>query len=368
MTTAAAPPAESGLQTTQPKAIKPIEDVRATLERLKPQLLLALPKHLTPERLCRVAMTAIQNTPALLNCDRTSLFAAIFTCAQLGLEPDGVLGQAYLVPFKGKVQFIPGYRGLLSLARNSGEVRSIQAQEVCAKDRFEYAYGLDPKLVHVPATGERGEVVAFYAVAHFVNGGSHFEVMTRAQVEAIRDKSQGYVAFKAGKIKETPWESNFVEMGRKTAIRRIAKYLPMNVQKAAAIADAFDSGRHAELGELGELVVDTPAEDLSAGAIDVSPSSGPSKLDQFAGSGEAEPATEAGADAETGEPRTSDVEPKLLSPARVDQLREMAIDKGLDADEIAANVAGCGLAKMPATFETTYLRKLSDSKPARGRR
>lgn len=275
--------AASELQTTDKRqAIKPVEDVRATLERLKPQMMLALPRHLTPERLCRVAMTAIQNTPKLLECDRTSLFAAIMTCAQLGLEPDGVLGQAYLVPFAGKVQLIPGYRGLISLARNSGEVRSIAAHEVCARDEFEYAYGLEPVLRHVPANGDRGDITHFYAVAHFVNGGHHFEVMTRSEVEAIRDGSSGYKTAlryaKAGQDPQTPWVQNFVEMGKKTAIRRISKFLPMNVQKAAALADSYDTGRHAQIGDAGELVIDVEAEPEEPKSHEVSTSG----LDQFA--------------------------------------------------------------------------------------
>lgn len=275
--------AASELQTTDRRqAIKPVEDVRATLERLKPQMMLALPRHLTPERLCRVAMTAIQNTPKLLECDRTSLFAAIMTCAQLGLEPDGVLGQAYLVPFAGKVQLIPGYRGLISLARNSGEVRSIAAHEVCARDEFEYAYGLEPVLRHVPANGDRGDITHFYAVAHFVNGGHHFEVMTRSEVEAIRDGSSGYKTAlryaKAGQDPQTPWVQNFIEMGKKTAIRRISKFLPMNVQKAAALADSYDTGRHAQIGDAGELVIDVEAEPEEPKSHEVSTSG----LDQFA--------------------------------------------------------------------------------------
>src|SRR5581483_7497984 len=129
---------------------------------MKPQLEMALPRHLTAERLLRVAMTAVQNTPKLLECDRTSLYAAVMTCAQLGLEPDGVLGQAYLVPFAGRVQFIPGYKGLITLARNSGDVVSISAHEVCKNDRFFYSFGLNERCEHVPADGDRGEVTHFY--------------------------------------------------------------------------------------------------------------------------------------------------------------------------------------------------------------
>lgn len=270
------------------KDVKPIDTVRLALERLKPQMALALPKHLTPDRLVRVAMTAIQNTPKLLECDRTSLYAAIFTCAQLGLEPDGVLGQAYLVPFGSKVQFIPGYKGLISLARNSGDVVSISAHEVCERDHFKYMFGLEEKLEHIPANGDRGEITHFYAVAQFKGGGHHFDVMTREEVEAIRNGSSGYKTAlrfaKSGQEPQTPWVQNFVEMGKKSAIRRIAKYLPMNVQKAAAIADMYDTGRHAELGEAGELRVD-PAQ--RGEVIDAPPVPEVDPLDTFANQSEA---------------------------------------------------------------------------------
>lgn len=119
--------------------VKPLEAVRQALQLLKPRLAVALPPHLPADRLLRVVMTVLQNTPVLLECDRASLYRAVMTCAQLGLEPDGVLGQAFLVPHRGRVQLLPGYRGLITLARNSGEVLSLNAQAVHEKDRFEYA-------------------------------------------------------------------------------------------------------------------------------------------------------------------------------------------------------------------------------------
>ncbi|WP_052742145.1 recombinase RecT [Kiloniella litopenaei] len=241
--------------------------VRSVLEKMKPQFKNALPKHVTPERLLRVTMTAIQNNPKLLECDRTSLFSAIMSCAQLGLVPDGILGQAYMIPFKVRgqmrCQFIPGYKGLLTLARNSGEVQSIQAQAVHENDEFEFRFGLDEKLEHIPAQGERGEITHFWACARFKDGGSHWDVMSRTEVESIRDGSQGYQAAvrfaKNGKV-NSPWVDHFSEMGRKTVIRRIAKYLPMDVQKAAHIAQSYETGEHSYIDTHGEVVVEAAIE------------------------------------------------------------------------------------------------------------
>lgn len=265
----------------QSRNVSPVNEVRALLERLKPQMAMALPKHLTPERLVRVTMTAVQANPKLLECDRNSFFAAVMSCAALGLEPDGVLGQAYLVPFAGKVQFIPGYKGLISLARNSGEVLSIEAHEVRERDHFAYEFGLNQKLEHRPARGDRGEIIYFYAIARFKDGGYHWDVMTVEEVQAIRDNSSGYksavaVSKKYNKPINSPWENHFVEMGKKTAIRRIAKYLPMSVQKAAALADSYDAGRHATVDAFGDLQIteSKPEQIESKPAETVNPETG----------------------------------------------------------------------------------------------
>jgi recombination protein RecT len=267
----------------KPRKVKPIESVRRALEMMKPQLAIALPPHLTADRLLRVVLTVLQSTPALLECDRTSLYRAVITCAQLGLEPDGVLGQAYLVPSRGKVQLVPGYRGFIALARNSGQITSINAQAVHRNDRFEFAYGLAERLEHVPAEGSRGEITHFYAYVKFKDGGHHFDVMSRGEVDAVRDRSESYRAYRAGKIEDTAWVTGYAEMGKKTVIRRIAKFLPLAVQKAAALADFYESGQHAELDDLGEVVVDLPEAESAPVAEPAPPPR--SRLDAFAASG-----------------------------------------------------------------------------------
>jgi recombination protein RecT len=252
------------------RPVRPADQVRAALERMKPQIELALPRHLTADRLLRVAMTAVQNTPKLLDCDRTSLYSAIMTCAQLGLEPDGILGQAYLVPFAGRVTFIPGYKGLISLARNSGDVTSIAAHEVRDEDvfKFDFASG-EPPSHTFDIRKPRGDVIAFYAIARFTDGSFYWDLMTLEEVNRIRDGSSGYqYAVSSARRKNTtpegPWIDHYVEMGKKTVIRRIAKYLPLSVQKAAALADAYDSGKHAKIDTHGDLVIDGTAEHVDA--------------------------------------------------------------------------------------------------------
>ncbi|PUA41461.1 recombinase RecT [Pseudomonas protegens] len=230
-----------------PAAQAGVGSVKAFFESQKGTLLAVLPKHVSADRMLKIALGALRTTPKLMQCSIESLFGAVVQCAQLGLEPNTPLGHAYLIPFekrkkqgnqwvteKIEVQIVFGYKGLIDLARRSGQIVSISAQAVHAKDHFEYEYGLDEKLVHRPAFGERGEVIAFYSVAKLVGGGYAFEVMSRQQVEEIRDASQNYKA--AREKATTVWGQHFVEMGRKTVLRRLFKYLPVSIELATAAA------------------------------------------------------------------------------------------------------------------------------------
>lgn len=219
------------------------KSVADLLERMKGQIQNALPKFITPERMIRVAITAMSRTPKLLECDQTSLIGAIITASQLGLMPDGVLGEAYMIPFKvkGKMQcqFMIGYRGYIALALRSGQVKSIQARAVKKSDEFHYEFGLEPKLTHLPKSGD-DTITHFYAVIQLMTGGTLFEVMTCDEINFIRDKSKAY-AFAENK-KETIWHINYEEMGKKTVIRRLVKIAPLSpeINRAAGLDDLAD--------------------------------------------------------------------------------------------------------------------------------
>ena len=160
------------------------------------------------------------------------------------------------------MQVIIGYKGLIDLARRSGQIVSIAAHEVCEHDHFELVYGIDEKLNHTPAMGERGEVIGFYAVAKLKDGGHCCEFMSTHQVEQIRDASQGYqrAVDSANKYNKKevshPWTQHFVQMGRKTVIRRLAKYLPLSVefQTAAALDGMAAEDQHLDTID-GEFMV-----------------------------------------------------------------------------------------------------------------
>lgn len=235
------------------QAVKPAAKpttIHGFLETYKGEITRALPKHLTADRMARIALTEFRKTPALMKCDPATLFGAVIQCAQLGLEPGGTMGHAYLIPFENRkrgttdVQFIIGYRGMLDLARRSGQIVSISAREVCANDKFAYRYGIDETIEHVPAEGTRGELTHVYAVAKLRDGGVQFEVLTRAQIEDIRNASQGYKTAVKFNRTDSPWISHFTEMAKKTAIRRLFKYLPVSIeiQRAVGLDEAGEEG------------------------------------------------------------------------------------------------------------------------------
>lgn len=206
-----------------------------------PQLAKALPSVITPERFMRMVLTALSTTPKLAQCTRDSFLGAMMQAAQLGLEPNTPLGQAYLIPYnnrkKGVVecQFILGYKGLLDLAYRSGEVSVIQAHVVCEGDEFEYSLGLEPTLVHKPALVGRGGMIAVYAVFRTKSGGYGFEVMSKSDVdEHMRRYSKA-----AGKG-DSPWATNYEEMAKKTVLKRVLKYAPVASEfvRAAAVDEA----------------------------------------------------------------------------------------------------------------------------------
>lgn len=260
-------------------AMRPKEQIAYLLTKKRDEIAAMLPKHLPADRLLKVAQIAATTTPALAKCDVASLVGAIGQCAQMGLEPNTVLGHAYLVPFNTKrkdadgnerwvnsVQVIVGYKGLIDLARRSGQIVSIAAHEVCANDEFDLAYGLEERLYHKPALTNRGELMGFYAVAKLVGGGYAFEWMSLEQIERVRDGSQGWQqAVKWKKADSHPWAQHFVEMGRKTVIRRLAKYLPLSIEfaRAAALDEAAASGRDQNLD-----AIDGESFPIASGAED----------------------------------------------------------------------------------------------------
>ena len=220
----------------------------------------ALPSVMTPERFTRIAVSALSTTPKLQDCHPMTFIGAMMTAAQLGLEPNTPLGQAYLIPFwNGKskrmeCQFQLGYKGMIDLAYRSGQISSIQAHVVRENDKFEYSYGLEPTLSHVPALADRGAPVSVYAVFKTKDGGFGFKVMSWEEV--MQHGQRFSKSYGSG-----PWQTNPEEMAKKTVLKAVLKYAPLSSEFVkGSIADGTVKDQiDADMSDVPGLIID--AED-----------------------------------------------------------------------------------------------------------
>lgn len=206
-----------------------------------------LPAHISPERFMRIIFTQMQKNPKLLQCTQNSILSSILVAAEMGLVPDGRKGA--LVPFKNKgvleAQFIPMYKGLIELARNSGEIVDIFPATVYEFDDYSYELGLSRDLQHrVNLDGDRGKPIAYYAVVELKNGAKTFGAgpMTVKEMEAVKARSRA---------SSGPWYTDFEPMAWKTVIKRVLNFCPQSAELAHAIEidnntdfgdDAIDMG------------------------------------------------------------------------------------------------------------------------------
>ena len=222
--------------------------IAGIVDRMKDQWAKVLPKILTPERFARVVLTCINKDKVLAEAmmtpsGKSSVLSAFMKCAEMGLEPDG--RRAALVAFrKGKangaeqqydITLIPMFQGLAELAMRSGMISSIHADKIYENDKFSWNIGVIEE--HRPDfSAPRGNVYAYYCRIRFKDGSFTDEVMTKDEVEAIRDRSNGYKsAKKYGK--DNPWITDFHEMAKKTVFRRKAKWLPLSPELVSAIEE-----------------------------------------------------------------------------------------------------------------------------------
>lgn len=206
--------------------------ISAYIKKMEPTIAKLLPSVVTPERFIQDTLSALSTTPKLQECTPRSFLSAMLKAAQMGLEPNTPLGQAYLIPYKNhgrlECQFQIGYRGLINLFHNDNG-STIQAHTVYENDLFEYEFGLEPKLKHVPAKSDRGVPIYFYASYHTTNGGYGFEVMS---IDDVRAHAQKY----SKSYSNGPWQTNFEEMALKTVLKKALKYAPMKIETARALA------------------------------------------------------------------------------------------------------------------------------------
>lgn len=198
-------------------------------EYFKQQIAVALPKHMTADRFVRVALTALLKTPKLLDCTKESVIECMLNCSALGLEPDG--RRAHLIPYGNKCTLIVDYKGIVELAKRSGDVAGVFAQTVCERDDFTWENG---EVTHrIDWKNDRGGVYAVYATITLKDGTKQTDVMTRSEVEAIRARSR---AGSAG-----PWVTDWNEMAKKTVFRRASKWITLSPEIADALEKDGDS-------------------------------------------------------------------------------------------------------------------------------
>lgn len=228
-----APTSLGNLRQQNPATQSPIASFAAYMERLKPQMGLALPKHMNADRMTRLAMTAFSTSKDLQNCSFQSIAASIMTACQLGLEV-GVLGQAYLVPYKGTCTLVPGWKGLADLVSRSGRA-TVWTGAVRAGDEFDYQLGDAPFCRHRPDEDgdDTGKFTHVYAIGRVRDAAMPvIEVWSRKKVERHLDQ-YNKVGNKHYALKD---ENNLEMYGRKVALLQVLKYMPSSTELSNAIA------------------------------------------------------------------------------------------------------------------------------------
>lgn len=251
--------AQANKQVAKNNGQKTLQDYMKVMEG---QIKRALPSVITPERFSRMVLTALSSTPKLQQCTPQSFLGAMMTAAQLGVEPNTALGQAYLLPYDNRrkgvteCQFQLGYKGLIDLAYRSGEVSIIQAHEVYENDEFDYELGMEPRLRHIPAKTNRGKVICYYAMFKTKDGGYGFDVMSIEDVQAHAKKYSK--AYGSG-----PWQTNFDEMAKKTVLKKVLKYAPLKSDfvRAAAQDESIKT-------EIDADMYSVPAEEIPYVEVD----------------------------------------------------------------------------------------------------
>lgn len=241
---------------------KTIRDLISS-DQFKEQVSLALPKHLTSDRFIRVALTTVNKTPKLAQCDQTSLFGCLLTLSQLGLEPDG--RHAHIIPYGNTATLIIDYKGLVDLVMRTGNVSKIHADVVCDRDEFEYDRG-EIKSHKIDFRNPRGDVYAAYAMCRFKDGTEAVAVLTKDEVESVRKRSRAGTS--------GPWVTDWNEMAKKTCFRRLSKWLPLSSEFRDALekdADAIENGHNSVVSPKpiqreGGIVLDVEATDITPDA------------------------------------------------------------------------------------------------------
>lgn len=325
---------------------KPKNDLRSLLssESVKSQIALALPKHMTSDRMARVALTAVNKNPKLLECSPSSVLSCLMSCSAIGLEPDG--RNAHLIPYGKDCQLIVDYKGLVALATRNGHI--VRAEKVCENDSFSYiVVNGTPELKHaIDWKRPRGNAYAYYATC-VREGVLDVEVMTKDEVDAIRKRSR---AANSG-----PWVSDYDEMAKKTVLRRMSKRWDISPEIRDALESDYDRPSERETVGMVIQAVEKPSPSLFAPV---------SQEDSQTGNGaQGEPATGLAVDAacvpiET--PRSATPAPDMFEQ-EVDPLSEKMASNNITIDDLNRVIQASKLAKQEFESVSDIPKKLRDT-------
>lgn len=231
-------------QQTQAISVKArVDGLRKVLEAKMDTIARTLPEQfMSPQRFNQIVISLCAQNPYLLECQPTSLISAVLQCASLALSPEPAMGQFYFLPFKGKVQGVPGYKGLANLAWRSEAIASLSMHVVRNGDDFDYELGSSPFIRHKPNASLKEPITHAYATAKPIGGENMFEVLTLEEVDSIMARSP------SARMGFSPWKTDYAAMAKKTAFRRLAKLLPLASEKSRPLAKALDLDERADLG------------------------------------------------------------------------------------------------------------------------
>lgn len=211
------------------------KDFNALVVAAKDKFSEVAPTWLSVERIVRLAIAARSRSPALAECSSDSYLLFLMRCAETGLEPIGA-GGAWAVPYWNRkvnppvreVQFIPDWRGLIQLAKRTGQIKHAYGEVVCANDKVSYQKGDTPHIAHEPNLTNRGDMIGAYCVVILPDDSRHIEYMNKTELDAIRNRS------KSGG--DGPWATDYGQMAIKTVVKRALKPFAASPEMQTAIA------------------------------------------------------------------------------------------------------------------------------------
>jgi len=321
-------------------------------DAFKEQIARSLPTHMTADRFTRIALTAMMRTPKLMQCTQESVLNCLMALSQYGLEPDG--RRAHLIPYKTTCTLVLDYKGISELVHRSGLVSTVQCDVVCDKDVFRSSKGyvIDHEVDYRKDIKERGDAYAAYCIVKLKDGTEKCEIMAKHEIMAIRDRSSGWRAFKAGVADQSTWDPKEPvierEMWKKTVFKRASKWLPWSPEIRDAIEREEDDDER-----LKRIIESTAVKHIEGSKSDALAKALQDRLTHA--ESDAEPADEPPGDGDPSEDLAEQVEPSRIQELR-DWLESQMVETSSCNED--ASVVKCEL-----NGRTIYITSVPDFQP-----